>query len=151
MRIIALALILSATAACTSVPPKRNIGLLGISGNNGRAACEAAGKAAREQVSLTGPVVRALDTVEPTYPISERQRAIQGCVELMFDLNESGEQNNIRVIATQPKNANFREAALEAFALWQFPKTPAKNQTATIEFNWELEYLKKKEIRLESK
>jgi len=72
------------------------------------------------------PMVR----VEPQYPMSARQRGVEGWVELMFTITKVGTVTDIVVTAANPGTI-FNRAAVQAVSKWKYnPKI--ENGTAVI-------------------
>ena len=70
------------------------------------------------------PLVR----VEPQYPMSAKQRGVEGWVELRFTITKAGTVANIVVTASNPGTV-FNKAAVNAVSKWKYnPKV--KNGTA---------------------
>jgi protein TonB len=70
------------------------------------------------------PLVR----VEPQYPISAKQRGVEGWVELQFTITAAGTVKNIVVTASNPGSV-FDSAAINAVSKWKYnPKV--ENGTA---------------------
>lgn len=84
--------------------------------------------------------LQPLYRVEPKYPGKARRLALEGWVELMFDVNGLGDVENIRVVDSQPKRTFEREAS-KALAQWKFrpmvfqgQKQRVNNRRVVIEF-----------------
>ena len=70
------------------------------------------------------PLVR----VEPQYPMSAKQRGVEGWVELRFTITKAGTVSNIVVTAAHPGTI-FNRSAVQAVSKWKYnPKI--KNGTA---------------------
>lgn len=65
-----------------------------------------------------GDVV-ALVRVEPQYPMSAKQRGIEGWVELMFTITRAGTVADVVVTASQPGTI-FNRAAVQAVGKWKY-------------------------------
>jgi protein TonB len=61
------------------------------------------------------PLVR----IEPRYPMSAKQRGIEGWVELMFTITRAGTVADIRVTASQPGTI-FNRSAVQAVSKWKY-------------------------------
>ena len=61
------------------------------------------------------PLVR----VEPQYPMSAKQRGVEGWVELMFTITAAGTVTDIVVTASNPGTI-FNRAAVQAVAKWKY-------------------------------
>ena len=61
------------------------------------------------------PLVR----VEPQYPMSAKQRGIEGWVELMFTITRAGTVADVVVTASQPGTI-FNRAAVQAVGKWKY-------------------------------
>lgn len=57
--------------------------------------------------------------VAPVYPDRARRRAIEGYVDLVFDVTAAGRTENIRVIDANPKGY-FERASIKAIAKWKY-------------------------------
>jgi protein TonB len=72
------------------------------------------------------PLVR----IEPQYPMSAKQRGVEGWVELMFTITATGTVRDIVVTASNPGTI-FNRAATQAVSRWKYnPKV--ENGVATI-------------------
>ena len=70
------------------------------------------------------PMVR----VEPQYPMSAKQRGVEGWVELMFTITKAGTVTDIVVTASNPGTI-FNKSAVQAVSKWKYnPKV--ENGTA---------------------
>ncbi len=61
------------------------------------------------------PLVR----VEPQYPMSAKQRGIEGWVELMFTITAAGTVTDIQVTASRPGTI-FNRSAVQAVSKWKY-------------------------------
>jgi protein TonB len=61
------------------------------------------------------PMVR----VEPQYPMSAKQRGVEGWVELMFTITKAGTVTDIVVTAANPGTI-FNKAAVQAVSKWKY-------------------------------
>jgi protein TonB len=61
------------------------------------------------------PLVR----VEPQYPMSAKQRGVEGWVELMFTITAVGTVTDIKVTASRPGTV-FNSAAIQAVSKWKY-------------------------------
>jgi len=81
--------------------------------------------------------------IEPMFPQDAAIDGKQGFVTLSFDVDEQGDTNNIKVVATKPRGY-FESSAKKALRKWKYlPKeengkaVPVLNQTITLQFNLE--------------
>lgn len=84
-----------------------------------------------------------LETVAPTYPLEMRERGLQGRALLMLRVDEFGEVEKIRVVASS--NPAFSKAAVKSVEKWYFqPGTvdgKAVPQTVTVPVDFLIEDL----------
>lgn len=59
------------------------------------------------------------ETANPTYPIDAARNRIEGYVRMSFDISESGEPVNIKVIKSVPEQV-FDKAAIKALSKWKY-------------------------------
>lgn len=76
----------------------------------------------------------------PVYPAEARARGIRGEVAVRYDVTETGEVVNARVVAAEPVGV-FDEAALTTVASWRFKPqlidgvpTYARDVTSKVQF-----------------
>ncbi len=72
------------------------------------------------------PLVR----IEPQYPMSAKQRGVEGWVELMFTITAAGTVADIVVTASNPGTV-FNRSAVQAVRKWQY-KPKVENGTAVV-------------------
>ncbi|WP_413730486.1 energy transducer TonB [Sodalis sp. RH22] len=83
-------------------------------------------------VADTGP--KAISRPEPGYPERARALGIEGTVKIQFDVDDSGQVENLRIISATPRNMFEREIR-QVIRRWRYQSgKPGKNQTTTIEF-----------------
>ena len=58
-------------------------------------------------------------TFHPHYPSNAANRDIEGYVDIMFDINEMGLTENLRIIHAEPKRV-FNKSALNAIKRWKY-------------------------------
>ncbi|MCH7868496.1 MAG: energy transducer TonB [Myxococcales bacterium] len=61
------------------------------------------------------PLVR----IKPQYPMSAKQRGIEGWVELMYTITKAGTVKDIRVTASHPGSI-FNKSAVQAVSKWKY-------------------------------
>ncbi len=72
--------------------------------------------------------VQPLVRIEPQYPMSAKQRGVEGWVKLMFTITAAGTVSDIVVTASNPGTV-FNQAAVQAVSKWKYnPKV--ENGTA---------------------
>ena len=81
------------------------------------------------------PAAAIQSTVSPSYPENAAANDVQGYVTFVFDIQEDGTPENIKVIQSEPENV-FEQAALDSLKQWKFnpQKGGSKNVTYTMEF-----------------
>jgi protein TonB len=77
---------------------------------------------------------------DPVYPASARQGHVEGWVELMFTITETGSVRDIEVVDAEPRGV-FESAAMQAVSGWRYRPRLANGQpvprrsTVTLRFN----------------
>lgn len=80
----------------------------------------------------SGP--KALRVDKPIYPPRASALRIEGHVRIKFDVDASGQIDNLRIIEAQPRNM-FERTIKEAVRKWRYePGKPGKDQTMNIVF-----------------
>lgn len=74
--------------------------------------------------------------VNPQYPRHAKRRNIQGSVELIFDIDDQGMVQNVRILSQNPKDV-FATTSINAIKKWKFSTKATKN--VVITFNFRLE------------
>jgi len=81
------------------------------------------------------------ERANPSYPIHAARNNIEGYVKMSFDINESGEPINIKVLKSVPEQT-FDKAAISALSNWRYaPKVEngkaivQQNLTVQLDFN----------------
>lgn len=59
------------------------------------------------------------ETANPTYPIHAARNRIEGYVQMSFDISESGDPINIKVLKSVPEQI-FDKAAVKALSNWKY-------------------------------
>jgi protein TonB len=59
------------------------------------------------------------ETANPTYPIHAARNRIEGYVQMSFDISESGDPINIKIIKSVPEQV-FDKAAVKALSNWKY-------------------------------
>lgn len=72
-----------------------------------------------EEIKLNRAQTKALERVNPKYPIQAARDHIEGYVKLSFDINVKGETDNIKVIDEVPEKT-FRKQAVLAVSKWKY-------------------------------
>ena len=92
------------------------------------------------------PIPKILHRVAPQAPakvvkLLKRGKQVTGSVEMLFDLDDDGKPQNIRVVESTPEKM-FDHAATNALKLWRFapldPQKPEhrKDLSLTLNFNY---------------
>ena len=84
-----------------------------------------------------------LETENPTYPIHAARNKIGGFVKMSFDISESGEPINIKVLKSAPERI-FLKAAIKALSNWKYaPKVEngkaVVQQDLTVRLDFKME------------
>ncbi|WP_261866851.1 TonB family protein [Budvicia aquatica] len=76
---------------------------------------------------------KILKQVEPAYPKQAFDRRIEGEIKVMFDINEDGRIENVRIISATPPRMFERDVKL-ALKKWRYTPVVVKDKTLTIIF-----------------
>lgn len=77
---------------------------------------------------------RLLRDAAPRYPLSARNRRIEGSVQVAFTIQTDGSVTDVRTVSAQPEGL-FEQAALAAASRWQFEATARRvSTTRTLTF-----------------
>jgi periplasmic protein TonB len=77
---------------------------------------------------------RLLRDAAPRYPLSARNRRIEGSVQVAFTIQTDGSVTDVRTVSAQPEGL-FEQAALAAASRWQFEATSHRvSTTRTLTF-----------------
>jgi protein TonB len=77
---------------------------------------------------------------DPVYPAAALRSGIEGWVELMFTITETGTVRDVEVVAAEPRGV-FESAATQAVASWRYRPRLANGQPVprrsyvTLRFN----------------
>lgn len=83
-------------------------------------------------VANTGP--KPIKRQNPGYPERARALGIEGTVKILFDVDDSGQVQNLRIVSATPKNMFEREIRQVARG-WRYESgKPGKDLNITIEF-----------------
>ncbi len=77
---------------------------------------------------------KVLKQVEPAYPKQASDRRIEGEVRVMFDIDEDGRIENIRIVSSNPPRLFDREVKV-ALKKWRYTPVVVKDKTLTVIFN----------------
>ncbi len=96
--------------------------------------------------SITTDEVRAIFRAKAIYPRQARRDNIEGWVQLAFDINETGNVENVSVIASKPKRI-FNKAARKALLKWKYQVIlvdgrPLIHKNRSIQLNFTMEFEK---------
>jgi len=82
--------------------------------------------------SATAPRIRIVPIVRipPIYPSTAQYRGVQGCVSLVFQLDDQGHPTNLQVLASTP-NGIFDRTAIQTLAMWLFRVTDMQGHLTT--------------------
>lgn len=84
-----------------------------------------------QQFALTpSPVSRN----QPEYPRRALDMRLEGYVVVLYDVNDNGRIENIRIIESKPNNI-FDRSVINAMRMWKYQPIPAKDLTIKIIFN----------------
>ncbi|WP_448546447.1 energy transducer TonB [Thalassotalea fusca] len=75
--------------------------------------------ACSEEVKYNNAQTQIIERVNPKYPIQAARDKVEGYVKLSFDINESGETANIKVVDEIPENV-FSKQAILAVSKWKY-------------------------------
>lgn len=88
--------------------------------------------AATPLAATEGP--KLLDRPNPGYPERARALGIEGMVKIMYDVDDSGQVVNVRIISATPRNMFEREIR-QITRRWRYaPGRPGKDLNLTIQF-----------------
>lgn len=85
----------------------------------------------------------AISRNQPEYPRRALDMRIEGHVIVLFDINNDGRVENIRIVEAKPNNI-FNNSVKQAMKSWRYQPVTAKDLTVKIVFN------RNKSIKLES-
>ncbi|MGL4858705.1 MAG: TonB family protein, partial [Enterobacteriaceae bacterium] len=122
----------SAVTASDSTAPVAN-STQGTTHQEGAAPTSAltAGKTTNSQPE--GRVAKELQRVQPLYPQRARVLGIEGEVKVQFDVDGSGQIDNIRIMTPQADPLFIREVR-KVMRRWRYESLASKNLLVTIEF-----------------
>jgi protein TonB len=72
-----------------------------------------------EEVKYSKAQTQVLERANPKYPIQAARDRVEGYVKLSFDINESGETANIKVVEEIPEKV-FSKQAILAISKWKY-------------------------------
>ncbi|GKX62599.1 hypothetical protein SOASR032_11680 [Pragia fontium] len=76
---------------------------------------------------------KVLKQVEPSYPKQAFDRRIEGQVEIMFDINDDGRVENVRILSANPPRM-FERDIKAALKKWRYTPVVVKDKKMTIVF-----------------
>lgn len=76
---------------------------------------------------------KILRQVEPAYPKQAFDRRIEGQVDIMFDIDENGRVENVRILAANPPRLFERDIRI-ALKKWRYTPVVVKDKKMTIVF-----------------
>ncbi|MEM9322303.1 MAG: energy transducer TonB [Pseudomonadota bacterium] len=121
-----LAASLQVAAGCAQQPTASDL----IMPTGGRTATAEATPPESAYAEIPNPI----KTCTPRYPRDAALRGVEGYVELVFDIDDKGVPNKIRVVAAEPGRF-FNASAKAALECWRFPANdPRDNVNITLEF-----------------
>ena len=88
-----------------------------------------------EKATLPKQEESPIEHVLPRYPVDAARNGIEGSVSFVFDINEKGVPQNIKVVESNP-NGIFDEQATIAFKQWRYSESESyrKGQVVQIDF-----------------
>lgn len=91
---------------------------------------------AKADVKTVGP--HPIYRVEPKYPVQAAKDNVFGHVVLTFDVDSSGDVNNVNVVSSQPKGV-FDQVSIAALSQWRYQASDDGMKNSRVQLDYELD------------